>query len=172
VGFPKPEKPNQIWSFRPVAAIGHQLATLPYGIRTGTATISFTRLGTPLIRNFALGSDYDMAMAVLFASVYNPAAQSERVALETPKATNLWIPVCCERVMRFNVFMLKNSGLAYGSLVCTACNKSVSFELEHQTDLLAYGQGALLLNMLGSPKPPRDARRKVDEDAAIDDTTL
>jgi hypothetical protein len=86
-------------------------------------------------------------------------------------AAELWIPVCCERVMRFNIFIQKN-GTAYGSMVCTACNKSVSFELEHQTDLRAYGDGAHAMNMLGSPKPPKDVRRKVDEDAAMRDTTL
>ena len=84
--------------------------------------------------------------------------------------TNLWIPVCCERVMRFNVFNMKGAG--YGSLVCTVCNKNVSFELEHEADLTAYGQGALSVSMLGCPKPPKEARYKVDENAAMDDTTL
>jgi hypothetical protein len=73
--------------------------------------------------------------------------------------------------MRFNIFMQKN-GVAYGSLVCTTCNKNVSFELEHQADLSAYGEGARALNMLGSPKPPKDVRRKVDKDAAMNDQTL
>ena len=85
--------------------------------------------------------------------------------------TNLWIPVCCERVMRFNVFIQKK-GTAYGSLVCTVCNKSISFELEHQADLAAYGDGARALSMLGSPKPPKDVRHKIDEDAAMNDQTL
>jgi len=91
--------------------------------------------------------------------------------LEPTKTANLWIPVCCERVMRFNIFMQKN-GVAYGSLVCTTCNKNVSFELEHQADLSVYGEGARALNMLGSPKPPKDVRRRVDEDAAMNDQTL
>ena len=73
--------------------------------------------------------------------------------------------------MRYNVFVQK-SGTAYGSLVCTMCNKSVLFELEHQTDLRAYGDGARVLEMLASPKPPKDVRRKVDEDAAMNDQTL
>jgi hypothetical protein len=73
--------------------------------------------------------------------------------------------------MRYNIFVQKTGG-AYGSLVCTVCNKSVSFELEHQADLGAYGDGARVVSMLGSPKPPKDARRKVDEDAAINDQTL
>jgi hypothetical protein len=91
--------------------------------------------------------------------------------LDPTKSANLWIPVCCERVMRFNIFAQK-SGTAYGSLVCTVCNKSVSFELEHHADLSAYGEGARVLNMLGSPKPPKDVRRKVDERAAVNDQTL
>jgi hypothetical protein len=73
--------------------------------------------------------------------------------------------------MRYNIFIQKN-GVAYGSLVCTVCNKSVSFELEHQADLSFYGDGARVLNMMGSPKPPKDVRRRVDEDAAMNDKTL
>jgi len=73
--------------------------------------------------------------------------------------------------MRYNVFMQKN-GTAYGSLVCTVCNKNVSFELEHQADLSAYGDGARAITILGSPKPPKDVRRKIDEDAATNDQTL
>jgi hypothetical protein len=91
--------------------------------------------------------------------------------LDPTKTANLWIPVCCERVMRFNIFVQK-TGVAYGSLVCTVCSKSVSFELEHQADLSAYGDGARVVNMLGSPKPPKEARCKVDEDAAMNDQTL
>jgi hypothetical protein len=73
--------------------------------------------------------------------------------------------------MRFNMFVQKN-GTVYGSLVCTVCNKSVAYELERQVDLAAYGEGARSVNMLGSPKPPKDVRRKVDEDAAMNDQTL
>jgi hypothetical protein len=73
--------------------------------------------------------------------------------------------------MRYNICVQKN-GTPYGSLVCTVCNKSVSFELEHQVDLSAYGDGARAVNMLGSPKPPKDLRQKVDEDAAMNDKTL
>ena len=91
--------------------------------------------------------------------------------MDPTKAANLWIPVCCERVMRFNIFMQK-SGTPYGSLVCTVCNKSVSFELEHHADLSTYGEGARPLNVLGTPKPPKDERRKVDQSAAINDQTL
>ena len=91
--------------------------------------------------------------------------------MDPANTANLWIPVCCERVMRYNVFMQKN-GTAYGSLVCTVCNKNVSFELEHQADLSAYGDGARAITILGSPKPPKDVRRKIDEDAATNDQTL
>lgn len=88
-----------------------------------------------------------------------------------PTAANLWIPVCCERVMRFNIFVQK-SGTGYGSLVCTVCNKSVSFELEHQADLGTYGDSARAIAFLGSPKPPTQARRNIDQDAAMNDQTI
>jgi len=73
--------------------------------------------------------------------------------------------------MRYNIFVQK-SGTAYGSLVCTVCNKSVSFELEHQADLSAYGDGARAISVLGSPKPPKDVRRKIDKNAAMNDQTM
>jgi len=73
--------------------------------------------------------------------------------------------------MRFNIFVQK-SGTPYGSLVCTVCNKSVSFELEHQPDLSGYGDGARAITVLGSPKPPAEPRRKIDEGAAMNDLTL
>ena len=73
--------------------------------------------------------------------------------------------------MRYNIFVQK-SGTAYGSLVCTVCNKNVSFELEHQADLSAYGEGARAISILASPKPPKDHRRKVDENGAVNDLTM
>lgn len=73
--------------------------------------------------------------------------------------------------MRFNIFMQK-SGTPYGSMVCTVCNKSVSFELEHQVELSAYGDAAHAITVLGSPKPPTKARRKIDADAAMNDQTI
>jgi len=91
--------------------------------------------------------------------------------LDPTKTANLWIPVCCERVMRFNIFVQK-SGTRYGSLVCTVCNKNVSYELEHSPDISGYGDGAKVLNMLASPKPPKEPRKRIDEDAATNDLTL
>ena len=73
--------------------------------------------------------------------------------------------------MRFNIFVQKN-GTAYGTLVCMVCNKSVSYELEHNPDLSGYGDGAKVISMLGSPKPPKDERKRIDEDAASKDLTL
>ena len=79
--------------------------------------------------------------------------------------------MCCERVMRYNMFLQKN-GTAYGSLVCAVCNKNVTFELEQHADLIAYGDGARVLNMLGSPKPPNVERKKATEDTSLSDHTL
>jgi hypothetical protein len=89
-------------------------------------------------------------------------------AAEVP---NLWIPVCCERVMRYNMFTQKD-GTAYGALVCTVCNKNVAFELEHKANLSAYGEGARALSMLASPKPPKTERRRADDSATLNDQTL
>jgi hypothetical protein len=56
--------------------------------------------------------------------------------------------------------------------VCPVCNKNVTFELEHQAELNIYGEGARVLSMLASPKPPVAPRRKEDADASLDDKTL
>ena len=73
--------------------------------------------------------------------------------------------------MRFNMFA-EQGGTAYGVLVCSVCNKNVTFELEHQADVSAYGEGSRVLSMLGSPKPPNVERKKLDGDAALNDNTL
>jgi hypothetical protein len=91
--------------------------------------------------------------------------------LSTTQTPNLWVPVCCERVMRYNIFV-QQGGTAYGALVCSVCNKNVTFELEHQADVSMYGEGSRVLSMLGSPKPPNVERKKLDRDAALNDQTL
>lgn len=89
-------------------------------------------------------------------------------AAQTP---NLWVPVCCERVMRYNAFMQKGS-TGYGILFCEVCNKNVTFELEPLADVSVYGEGARVQGMLAAPKPPHTKRKKLDGDAAVNDKTL
>jgi hypothetical protein len=71
--------------------------------------------------------------------------------------------------MRYNMFV-QQDGTAYGALMCTVCNKNVTFELEHQTEMSKYGEGARVLSILGSPKPPNVVRRKADGNAGLDET--
>jgi hypothetical protein len=73
--------------------------------------------------------------------------------------------------MRFNIFPQKE-GTAYGALVCSVCNKNVTFELEPQAELGKYGEGSRALSMLASPKPPTVVRRKTDGAAGLDDKTI
>jgi hypothetical protein len=86
----------------------------------------------------------------------------------------VWIPVCCGRVMRFNRF-LKQDGEAYGSMVCTAYNKSIILEQEEPPPLDAYGEGTRMLTVVGTPKPPKSDRRKASDALSgigSDDQTL
>ena len=73
--------------------------------------------------------------------------------------------------MRYNMFA-ERGGATYGALVCSVCNKNVTFELDHQADVSKYGEGSRVLNVLGSPKPPKVERKKQDADAAQNDETL
>jgi len=91
--------------------------------------------------------------------------------LTSAQTPNLWVPVCCERVMRYNMFF-QPDGTGYGALVCSVCNKHVTFELEHQADLSAYGEGCRVLSMLGAPKPPNTPRQRATGDSALNDQTL
>jgi hypothetical protein len=73
--------------------------------------------------------------------------------------------------MRYNMFAQKD-GTAYGALVCSACNKNVTFELENHSELSNYGDGARVLNMLASPKPPNVVRQRPEGEGGLDDKTL
>jgi hypothetical protein len=73
--------------------------------------------------------------------------------------------------MRFNMFA-PQGGAAYGVLVCSVCDKNITFELEPQGDLSMYGEAARVLHMLGAPKPPHVERKKLDSDATLNDKTL
>jgi len=84
----------------------------------------------------------------------------------------MWVPVCCGRVMRCNMFRLPNGG-AYAALVCTQCNKNITLEQEAPASANTFGEGAKLLNLLGSPKPPlTDRRKKPFSEGGPDDPTL
>lgn len=91
-----------------------------------------------------------------------------------PDTSSVWVPVCCGRVMRFNTF--KNpDGSAYGALVCGFCSKNVILEQEPAANVATYGEGAAQIGLVGSPKPPKDDRRKArarSADPASDDRTL
>lgn len=74
--------------------------------------------------------------------------------------------------MRFNRFLRQDGG-AYGTLVCTACSKNIVLEQEELPAEGTYGEGSRVLNVLGSPKPPKtDRRRTGDSSGGADDLTL
>lgn len=75
--------------------------------------------------------------------------------------STVWVPVCCGRIMRYNMFRQPGGG-AYGAFVCTSCSKNVALEQESLTSMSAYGEGAILLSVVGSPKPPAALRAGVD----------
>lgn len=87
------------------------------------------------------------------------------------KASTMWVPVCCGRVMRCNMFR-QADGDAYAALVCTVCNKNITLEQEPLASAHKFGSGSNILNLLGSPKPTETERRKSSADAGPDDPTL
>jgi hypothetical protein len=83
--------------------------------------------------------------------------------------STVWVPVCCGRVMRFNTFRQPRGG-TYGAFVCTTCSKNIVLEKESLSSMSDYGEGSILLNVLGSPKPP--ATRRTGPDIGSDEPTL
>jgi hypothetical protein len=63
-------------------------------------------------------------------------------------------------------------GDAYAALVCTICNKTITLEKESLAAANSFGKGSSVLNLLGSPKPPKRERKKVFTEAGPDDPTL
>ncbi len=45
------------------------------------------------------------------------------------EASKIWVPVCCGRVMRCNMFRQADGGM-YAALVCAVCNKNITLEQE------------------------------------------
>ncbi len=90
------------------------------------------------------------------------------------KTPTVWVPTCCGRVMRYNLFRQEGGG-AYGTLVCTVCNKNITLEQEPLAGVSSYGEGSNVLSVLGSPRPPKDDRRKTRSSliqAGSDEPTL
>ncbi len=87
------------------------------------------------------------------------------------EASTMWVPVCCGRVMRCNMFRQAN-GEAYAALVCTSCNKTITLEPEPLADANTFGEGSKVLSLIGSPKPPKTGRKKPFTEAGHDDPTL
>ena len=86
-------------------------------------------------------------------------------------ASTMWVPVCCGRVMRCNMFRQPDGG-AYAALVCSVCSKNITLEQEPLAAADKFGEGAKMLNVLGSPKPPKTERTKPFSESGPDDPTL
>jgi hypothetical protein len=104
--------------------------------------------------------------------VYNPGYSHPATRLmAADKASTMWVPVCCGRIMRCNMFKQADGG-AYAALVCTLCNKNITLEQELLTAANNFGEGSRILSLIGSPQPPKTERRKSFAESGADDPTL
>jgi len=85
-------------------------------------------------------------------------------------ASTMWVPVCCGRAMRCNMFRQVGGG-AFAALVCSVCNKNITLEQEPLAAAKNFGEGSTVLNLIGSPKPPKMERRKPVAESGPDDPT-
>lgn len=86
-------------------------------------------------------------------------------------SSKIWVPVCCGRVMRCNMFRQADGG-TYAALVCSVCNKNITLEQEPLAAADKFGEGSNILSLMGSPKPPKTERKKSFAEAGPDDPTL
>jgi len=86
------------------------------------------------------------------------------------KSSTIWVPVCCGRVMRCNMFRQADGG-AYAALVCAVCNKNITLEQEPLDAADKFGEGSNILSLIGSPKPPEAERKKSFSEAGPDEPT-
>jgi hypothetical protein len=85
--------------------------------------------------------------------------------------STMWVPVCCGRVMRCNMFRQTDGG-SYAALVCSVCNKNITLEQESLAAADKFGEGSSVLNLMGSPKPPKTERRRSFREPGSDDPTM
>ena len=105
-------------------------------------------------------------------SVYNPGhSLLDRWLLTSAQTPNLWVPVCCERVMRYNMFF-QQDGLATVHWSAPSATRTSRSNSNIKPTCRAYGEGSRVLSMLGSPKPPMYAAPKPAGDSALNDKTL
>ena len=89
----------------------------------------------------------------------------------TDETSTVWVPVCCGRVMRCNLFR-QADGSVLAALVCTMCSKNITLEQEPLAEPSHYGEGTNLLRLLGSAKPPKTDRRKAVREPGLDEPTM
>jgi hypothetical protein len=89
----------------------------------------------------------------------------------TDETSTVWVPVCCGRVMRCNLFR-QADGSVLAALLCSVCSKNITLEQEPLAETNQFGEGTNLLRLVGSPKPPKTDRRKAVSAPGGDDPTL
>jgi len=87
------------------------------------------------------------------------------------QSSKVWVPVCCGRAMRCNMFRQADGG-TYAALVCTQCNKNITLEQESLAAADSFGEGSSVLSLIASPKPPKTERKKSFAEAGSDDQTM
>lgn len=87
------------------------------------------------------------------------------------ETTIIWVPTCCEQVMRHNRFRGPGDK-TYAALVCASCGKHVGFESETAEVLGQYPEGTELFSVLGVPRSVRKASAGDSSQGELSDETL
>jgi hypothetical protein len=111
-----------------------------------------------LRRDYATGRNSRACWKRVFRCILHALSLYE-ACMAAENAATMWVPTCCSRVMRFNLFVRADGGF-YGALVCTVCSKNIVLEQEPLAAADTYGGGSRVLSVLGAPKPPKTDRHK------------
>lgn len=71
---------------------------------------------------------------------------------QTDEKSDFWLPICCQTVMRHNVFRGKDDSRA-ATLVCANCGKNVTLQPHGSGPITQYGEGARTLQVVTVSRP-------------------
>lgn len=80
----------------------------------------------------------------------------------------MWVPICCETVMRYNTFGAGDDSVA--AFICTSCGKNFALQPHNGGSIDGYGQGARVVAVVSVKHPSRERVKSAAAHSDRDDT--
>jgi hypothetical protein len=85
--------------------------------------------------------------------------------------STMWVPICCGQVMRHRMLPGPGGAAAAATLGCGTCGKHITLGPEPAAALKEYGEGSLLIRLLGTPRAASPKSAAATAAAHLDDET-